>query len=195
MNLYDTLKVGYSNNKTKQAKMAEKHGYILDKDLTNHNHQVYFSPTENKLLYNGNGTQNNSKSFLTDWKTNAMIGLGMGKQTQRYKEEKNALEKARKKYNPSSTTITGHSQFRFIGSRIAKPEDDVITFNGASIGGKIRDNEKHYRVDKDIISAPSMMDKNTTSIQTKPITFLHNHLERFLHAHNLNNIKNNNILI
>ena len=83
------------------------------------------------------------------------------------------MEKARKKYNPDQTTITGHSQFNFIGSRIAsqKHGDKVITYNGASIGGKVNENEKHYRIDKDITSAPTLMDKNTKSYSTKLITF------------------------
>jgi hypothetical protein len=119
----------------------------------------------------------------------------MGTQSQRYKDEKNALEKAKKKYDPSETTITGHSQFKFIGSRIAKPEDKVFTFNGASVGGKIHNNEKHFRIDKDIISAPTLMDNNTKTIGTKPITFFQNPFQRALESHNISQIKDKKIIV
>jgi hypothetical protein len=46
---------------------------------------------------------------LKDWKTNAYIAVGAGKNAPRYQQEKTALKKARKKYNPDQTTITGHS--------------------------------------------------------------------------------------
>jgi hypothetical protein len=111
MSLYNVLKTGYSNDKNKQAKFGEKHGYIVDKHSTNNSHQVYYNPTENKLLYNGNGTKNNLQNFLKDWKTNAYITVGQGKIAPRYQQKKMHLEKARKKYNTAETTITGHSQF------------------------------------------------------------------------------------
>jgi hypothetical protein len=55
MSLYNVLKTGYINDRNKQAKLGEKHGYNLDKQLTNISHQVYYNPTENKLLYNVSG--------------------------------------------------------------------------------------------------------------------------------------------
>jgi hypothetical protein len=198
MSLYDVLKTGYSNDKNKQAKFGEKHGYVLDKNLTTNSHQVYYNPTENKLLYNGNGTKNNLQNFFKDWKTNAYIAVGQGKNAPRYQQEKNALEKARKKYNPAETIITGHSQFGFIAPRIAsqKHGDKVITYNKASVGGKVYDNEKHYRIDKDIISTPTLMDgRNTKTYSTKPITFFQNPLQRLLESHNLSSIKDKNISV
>ena len=109
------------------------------------------------------------------------------------------MEKARKKYNPAETIITGHSLFGFIAPRIAsqKHGDKVITYNKASVGngGKVNDNEKHYRIDKDIVSAPILMDKNTKTYSTKPFTFFQNPLQRLLDSHNLNAIKDKNISV
>ena len=119
--------------------------------------------------------------MLTLQQVKAKIHLDTNKKKMHWRKvEKNALEKARKKYNPAETTITGHSQFKFIGSRIAsqKHGDKVIAYNGASVGGKVNDNERHYRIDKDIISAPTLMDKNTKSYSTKPIKKFQNPLQR-----------------
>ncbi len=37
----DFLNVVYTNDKKKQNEFAKKHGYHLDEELSNHNHQVY----------------------------------------------------------------------------------------------------------------------------------------------------------
>ena len=46
--------------KKNQPLMLKKHGYVLDKGLSNHNHQTFYNKTQNKLLFNVNGTHNAS---------------------------------------------------------------------------------------------------------------------------------------
>jgi hypothetical protein len=104
------------------------------------------------LYYNINGTQNNSiKSGLRDWTNNAKIAIGLGKQTDRFKDEKNTLEKAKKKHMVDSAIITAHSQGAWHGKNIASPNDKLITYNGFNFG-KTSPNHTEYRTRGDAIS-------------------------------------------
>ena len=199
--LYDVLKAGYSNDAKKQNQFAEKNGFIRDNELSNtkpgHGHQVYHNPITNQVIYNGNGTQT-----LGDWKNNALISVGLGDKTNRIKEEKLNIERARSKYKDAPITISGASQFGFIASKIAKPQDKVITFNRAYVGDNIKKNEQFYRTQQDPVSIFASGKKNVKTIPTKisanptyPIHFVANTFNRLLDAHNIKNIKNKNILI
>jgi hypothetical protein len=192
----DILNVGYTNDKRKQKEFAKKHGYHLDEELSNHNHQVYHNPQTNELIHNTNGTQNNLKSFLTDWHTNLQIGLGRGKNTDRYKEEKGNLEKAKKKYNPSKTTITGHSQGGFHASNIGDKDDKIVTYNKASIPfTPSNSNEKHYRTKGDVVSIGAIGQKHTEVIPEKeksksifPFNSLYNLGKNVLNSHDIKHL-------
>lgn len=180
--LYELLKTGYSNDLEKQQDFANKNGYILKKDFTNNNHQVYYHPEKKQLLYNINGTQNsNINKIIDDWNTNLQIGLGNGEKTARFKQEKGNLEKAKKAIKDEygddfDTNITGHSQARFHASRIGDKNDKVVTYNGANpIGGKIKANETHYRVLTDPVSITTTGQKNNKGVSLtgfNPINYL-----------------------
>ena len=99
LSLHDVLKNSYAKNKSKSMK-----GYNLDEKLSNHNQQVYYNPTNKKLLYSIAGTHN-----LSDVGTDFYLGIGKLKNTNRYKEADNTLKQAKQKYGVSSATVTGHS--------------------------------------------------------------------------------------
>jgi hypothetical protein len=162
MNLHDILKTGYSNNRTKQEEFGKKHGYQLDKELTNKNHQVYVNPAENKVLYNINGTQGNQGlgKLITDWNTNVQIAIGKGKKTQRYEEEKGNLEKAKKKYENYNTTLTGHSQAHYFINELGDKKDKKITYNGAHFPFQPV-KTTHYKTTLDPVSVFATNAKNT----------------------------------
>jgi hypothetical protein len=44
--LYDSFKVGYTNDKKLQDSFAKNHGYKLDSDLSNDRHQIYYNKNE-----------------------------------------------------------------------------------------------------------------------------------------------------
>lgn len=187
-NLWDVLRVGYSNDKEQQKNTLEKTGYIRDNDLSNENHQVYYNKEKKDLLYNINGTQNNLAHFLQDWKTNLQIGLGYGTKTQRYNEEKDNLQKAKNRYDENTTTITGSSQGGYMASHIADKNDKVFTYNKASIGEPVGNNETHYRSGLDIVSLPNAFSKHTKNINFNPF-------QSILQNHSIDNLKDKNILI
>jgi hypothetical protein len=172
MDLRSVIKVGNSNNKKKQNDYAQKNGFVLDNELSNDKHQVYYNKKDNKLLYNINGTQNNSLANIKrDWTTNAMILFGQGKKTDRYKEEKGNLEASKRKFNNPDTTITGYSQGGFHANLIKKPEDNLITYNTATVGGTQKGT--NYRTINDPISALNIFDKNTKNITPNFISNAH----------------------
>ena len=159
--LYDVLKAGYSNDSKKQNQFAGKNGFIRDNELSNTDTDIKFIIIQQQIIeviYNGNGTQT-----LDDCKNNALIGLGLGDKTNRIKEEKLNVERTRAKYKDAPITISGHSQFGFIASKIAKPQDKVITLNRAFVGDNIKKNEQFYRTEQDPIS----IKKNVKAIPSK----------------------------
>ena len=78
LSLYDTLKNSYSKDPKQNM-----NGYKIDKELSNHNQQVYYNPKHKKLVVSVAGTHN-----LKDWGTDIFLGAGKLKNTNRYKEAK-----------------------------------------------------------------------------------------------------------
>jgi hypothetical protein len=72
LTLYDSLRVGYLANENKQGQEMQKYGYVIDKNLSNENQQVYYNPDTKKLLYNVTGSQS-----LQDW-VNSDLKLALG---------------------------------------------------------------------------------------------------------------------
>jgi len=70
--LYDSLRVGYIPSENKKAQEMRKYGYEIDKGLSNENQQVYYNPTDKKLLYNITGSHN-----IQDW-VNSDLKLALG---------------------------------------------------------------------------------------------------------------------
>jgi len=97
--------------------------------LSNSNQQVYYHPEQKKLLFNVSGTHN-----LADVGTDIYLGLGKLKDTNRYKQAKNKLEEAKRKYNIDNAVITGHSLGGAISQYIGSKDDKIYTFNkGATL--------------------------------------------------------------
>jgi hypothetical protein len=193
--LYDVLSTGYTNDAEHQRSTLGKFQYQRDDELSNNDHQVYFNKEKNHLLYNGNGSQPN----VRDWTNNLKIGLGYGHQTDRFKEEKNNLEKAKKKYNPANTTISGHSQFGWHAQELGAPNDKILTYNKAGFGNK-KPNEKAYRTTLDPVSSLSTgtrgigwgISGQTPSIVKLPYVST---IKTVIGAHDLSHIKNRKIYV
>ena len=182
--LHEVIQNSYAKNKIKNIK-----GYDLDKNLSNHNQQVYYNKDNKKLLYSVAGTHN-----MSDVGTDIMLGLGRIKNTKRYKEADETLKKAKIKYNVDKATIASHSLGSSIGSLVGSGNDDIYSLDKGAVGQKPRNNEKNYRTQGDIVSLFSRNDPNTTNLINP-----HEPTGRFiidaLNAHNVNNIKNENIPI
>ena len=92
LDLHDVLKNSYSNKHRENM-----NGYKLDKELSNHNQQVYYNPDHKKLVVSVAGTHK-----LRDWGTDIFLGAGKLKDTNRYKEAKSIYDKAKNKTNVSA---------------------------------------------------------------------------------------------
>lgn len=184
--LYDVLKAGY--DKTKRNDL-NKYGYNYDSMLSNSNQQVYFNPNENKLLVNVAGTHN-----LSDVGTDIYLAFGDLKSTNRYKQARDTLNKAKEKYGVQNATITGHSLGGAISQYIASKDDKAITLDkGATIGQKSRKNESAYRVEGDVVSLLNAGAKRTTTLENDKPSFLP--IRNVLNAHAVDRIKDKNIFI
>ena len=201
ISLYDTLKNSYDTRDNQKSKFKNQ-GYVYDSDLSNHNQQVYYSPSQKKLLYTVTGTHN----LLSDLGTDIYGVLGGNlKNTNRYKEAQNTLNKAKQKYKPNETTITAHSLGGTIAQYISGKNDKVLTLDkGATFFQKSRPNEQAFRSSGDLVSLLNANSKNMTTLKnpsTKlsrtPYTFFSPTAQIYdaYNAHNVDNIKNEKIFV
>jgi hypothetical protein len=192
--LYDTLKSTYNDKKAMNKLKSQ--GYNLDSMLSNRNNQVWYNPNEKKILFGIKGT--NALSF-DDLKTDFLMGIGKLEKTDRYKDSKKILQQAKNKYQDYNVNVLGHSLGGSIAERIAdKNKDKVHTLDSYYQPFKATSsnngNAQHYRSQIDPISAFGANKKNVKTItnENKPTGILPLDL---LNAHNVNAIKNSNILI
>lgn len=186
MDLHTVLKNGYKKNKAKNL-----NGFVLDEQLSNHNNQIYYNPREKKLMFNINGT--NSAS---DWITNLKLATGIGfKESNRYKESHKKLRQAKEKYGVSNATVTGHSQAGLTANYISSKGDKVITLDKATtFGGKSQKGSENYRTSGDLVSLLNNGRTNNINLKNENQS-TGNSLLDILKAHDVDNIKNKNILI
>jgi hypothetical protein len=130
--------------------------YKIDKELSNHNQQVYHNPDTGKTLFNVSGTHN-----LKDVGTDIYHAFGNLKKTSRFKEAKNTYDIAKQKYgdNIDSTGYSlGGSVIGYIGDR-----DRTTTYNKGVTIGQINREKDAYRTAGDLVSI-----SNTNNIKTLP---------------------------
>ncbi len=158
--LYDAIKSSYGNKKSKNKILAE--GYIKDKKLSSDNQKVFYNPGDKKLLVNIAGSHN-----LKDVATDVNLAFGNLKNTSRYKEAKKVLEKAKKKYDGSDVTVTGHSLGGSIGAGITSKKDKFLGFDsGYTFNQQTRGydgHHQHYRTAGDLVS---ILGANNKDMQT-----------------------------
>ena len=219
--LHKVLKRSYAN-KDEQRKGFHEDGddYDFDDGLSNDNQQVYYDKKKKKLLVSVAGTHN-----LKDVGTDVYLAMGHLKDTNRYKEAENVLNKAKVKYGVDNATVVGHSLGGSVSQYIAGKNDKVYTLDkGATIGQKTRSNENAYRTTGDAVS---LLNANSTRMTTlkkpdnkpktwigkignaiynAPKTIIENGLNKAtgglygvgknaLEAHDVDNIKDENIFV
>lgn len=181
--LHDVLKNSYSKNKSKSMK-----GYNLDGKLSNNNQQVYYNPTNKKLLYSISGTHN-----LSDIGTDAYLAAGKLKNTNRYKEADKTLKQAKQKYNVDKAIITGHSLGGSIAGYVGNSNDSVFSLDkGATLGQPVRKGEHAFRSKGDVVSLLNSNDSNMKNL-INPNQESGRFIKDTLNAHKVTNIKYNNI--
>jgi hypothetical protein len=193
MSLYfhDVLNNSYAS-RDKQKGAFKNQGYVFDSDLSDINQQVYYNPRDKKLLYSVKGTNPFS---LKDLGTDAYLAMGKLKDTNRYKEAEKKLQLAKTRYSPKDVVVAGHSLGGSIRQYIAGKNDKVYTLNkGATIGQKTRSNENAFRTKGDAVS---LLNANSTRMQTlkNPNIITKIRPVDALLAHNVSNIKKNNIFV
>jgi len=182
--LHEVLKLSYANRDLQQ-KGLKHHGFNYDSRFSNDNHQVYYNPNEQKMIFSVTGTNKPS-----DWGTNAYLAMGKLKETDRYNQSHRILREAKDYYKPKNVSVIGHSLGGTIGSYISSPDDKVYTLDkGITIGQGYRPNEQAYRTKHDVVSILGVNNKNMTTLENK------NLFKNIITNHNIDNIKNEKIFI
>jgi hypothetical protein len=158
LSLHKALKIGYLRNEKKQQKRLKKYGYVLDKELSDNQHTVAYSPFTGKVLFINNGSEANplnTGQFIKDWRSNIMnVSTGTFDYTPRFQEDKSAYLKAKKKYGEDKKfELIGHSQGAISVNELAKGSDRGVTYNGALVKQKDNPNVTNYRNPNDVVSA------------------------------------------
>jgi hypothetical protein len=194
--LYKIINKGYANDG------SNIRNYIRDNKMSNKNEQIYFNPKKNKLLFNVSGTHN-----MSDVLTDVNLAAGNLKNTDRYKEAFQALERSKNKYNPKTTTLTGHS----LGGAIVQDlsvknsNDKSYAYNsGYSLFNLPYSNKNlnSFRTAGDPVSILGSLSNNVKTLKNqnkaefnpfrRPLLY---GLETGLKAHSSSNLKNNNVRI
>ena len=212
--LHTALKASYGDKEAR--KKLNKKGYILDKELSNDNEQVWYKHKKHggkKLIYTVAGTHN-----LSDVGTDVSLAVGQLKSTKRYKEADETLKKAKAKHGVKHASIAGHSLGGSIAGYIASADDDVYTLDkGATIGQPVKQTENAYRYKGDLVSLLNANDSNMKTIHKEnerhhdllnntmseshagflmgPFRGLLNTPKSALVSHDVNKIKNHEIYI
>jgi hypothetical protein len=190
LNFQDVLNNSYAS-RDKQKGAFKNQGYVFDSDLSNGNNSVYYNPKKKKILMSVKGTNPFS---LQDLGTDAYLAFGHLKDTNRYKESKNILEKAKKRYN-TDATLASHSLGGSISQYIAGKNDKVYTLDkGATIGTPTRGNENAFRTSGDAVSLFSSGNTRMKTLKNPNFRTGILPLDTLL-AHNVSNIKHKNIFI
>jgi len=173
LSLHKALRIGYLRNEKKQQKRLKKYGYVLDKELSDNQHTIAYSPFTGKVLFINNGSESNplnTTQFIKDWRTNIMnVPTGTFGYTQRFQEDKNAYMKAKKKYGEDKKfELVGHSQGAISVNELASGKDQGLTYNGAFVKQKDNPRVSNYRHPNDIVSAFSNPTDMKTLFQQQP---------------------------
>jgi len=194
LRLYNALKIGYSRNEKKQARMLKKFGYILDTELTNPRENIVaYSPTDRKLLYITNGTDFGNAN---DVGNDALIVLGSQKASGRIEDEKQLLTKARNKYKEAKLVMASHSLGGQIQHNIAPADAKVVTYNSAyGINQKVRPNFENYRTSGDIVSTFAPRATTTTLPNPQSRSTQLNAFKNILDSHSTENLRNVGIFL
>jgi len=191
ISLHKALKNSYST-RDQQKGAFKNEGFVYDSDLSNHEHQVYYNPKEKKMLYSIKGTNPFS---LKDLGTDLYLAVGKLKDTNRFKEEKSNLEKAKKRYHPSNTVISGHSLGGTLSQYVGGKDDKIFTLDkGATFGQKTRSNEHAFRTSGDLVSALNANSTRMTTLKNPNFRTGIIPLDA-LFSHNVDNIKGKNIYV
>ena len=132
-----------------QQHAFDHHGYIYDKEYSDHETQVYHHHPRKHTIISTKGT---NPYNLHDLGVDTELILGNIKNTKRFKKTENAL-KYSKEVLKHRVHLVGHSLGHAINSIVAGKNDKVTGVNGPPHTHKIKSQHyKHYGVEGDVIS-------------------------------------------
>jgi hypothetical protein len=121
------LNASYASVEKAQQKL-QPYGYQVDTGLSTRENKVFYNPSQNKMVFSVAGTNPlSARDIGTDAYLSFLGSAGL-KQTNRYKEAKSVLEKAREKYKGSKKVLIGHSLGKSVISNLANPDEQVKGF-------------------------------------------------------------------
>ena len=173
--IYQSIKNGYSHPEVKDI----GGGFVLDKNISNKEIQVYKNDNEKRIIVNFIGTYK-----AIDWANNYEYVKGRYRSTSRFKRAKDTFEKVLKDYPGYQIALIGHSQSGVITRELEKDYGDkiyeVITLNPASLGNKSKEHEYTIRSSLDVVSSLRRKGKNDITIDRKTLNPVTEHMPEIL---------------
>ena len=183
------LKSSYLTNK-KASEKLNKHGYTLDKELSNKNQKVFTDENGNpNISFRGSKT-------IKDWVVSDLAILtGNQQYDPRFKNSVKLTKEVKKKYENKPINITGHSLggsiSDYVNNNVKLPQGSKITTydKGVGIGDlfkTVKSNQTDIRTPSDIVSLGSITQRHpTNNLKTLNKSIFLNPLQ----AHDINNLK------
>lgn len=157
----------YNNNK-KQNETAAKYGYTIDGNLSKGNTRVWRKEGEKSVI-----VHRGSKT-LGDWRDDALISLGLGKRTHRYRNAQRVTKRVREADGGQGAIHVGHSLGGYLAEHsAAKNQDTAFTYNKHAFGlqGSVKNkNQTDVRTPGDIASAQAALFGNKNERAHKKVT-------------------------
>lgn len=168
------LEAGYGNKKG-QRHLARR-GFIRDTGLSNDHNQVWVHPRSKKMIFIVPGTHD-----MQDVQTDLLFGIGghsILRQTKRYQESKNILERARSKYKDYDARLVGHSLGgAIVGDLASNSGIQAVTYNRAATS-TAKPNlaaERAFRTGGDLVSFAAAAQSTTLSNNGAPTGIVASH--------------------
>jgi hypothetical protein len=150
--------------KSYEKKIGDHNNFKVDKDLSGKRVQVYHNPVNNQTIISHRGSEG-----IQDWITNARYGLFNDKSGSRFKHSAKISKLAQERYGNSDIIQIGHSLGSKLANTVAKPEQEILSYNGATTVydrlSRPKKNVTHIRNQDDVVSA--LANENVINVKDK----------------------------
>ena len=174
-------------------------GYMLDEQLSDREHKVFYNPASKKVVVSYRGTDmRDPKRIWKDLKSDFNIMLGREKKDKRFQEANQQFHKVADKYKKQGYTVdtTGHSLGGALATHVNRSNPNQVKENlsfsrGAGFAEPFRirpSNTWDYSHKRDIVSLGARLSKDARGGQDQSVVS-QTKVKNALNAHNMDRVQ------